>query len=58
LDENWKILVRGGHHCAIPTMRWLGIHDMYGGSARISFHYFNLESDVETIIEALKVLGE
>lgn len=58
LDENWKILVRGGHHCAIPTMRWLGIHETYGGSARISFHYFNLESDVETIIEALKVLGE
>jgi len=58
LDENWKILARGGHHCAIPAMRWLGIHDIYGGSARISFHYFNLESDVEEIIEALKILSE
>ncbi|MHA1276376.1 MAG: aminotransferase class V-fold PLP-dependent enzyme [Candidatus Helarchaeota archaeon] len=58
LDEKWKILTRGGHHCAIPTMRWLGIHEEYGGNTRASFHYFNLESDVEKLIEALKVLCE
>ncbi len=58
LDENWKILVRGGHHCAIPTMRWLNIPKEYGGSARISFHYFNLESDVEKILAALKTVSE
>jgi cysteine desulfurase/selenocysteine lyase len=58
MDENWKILVRGGHHCAIPAMRWLGIHDTYGGTARISFHYFNLESDIQKCVEALKALSE
>ena len=57
LDENWKILTRGGHHCAIPAMRWLGIHEKFGGNARISFHYFNLESDISQIIEALKTLA-
>lgn len=56
LDENWKILIRGGHHCAIPTMRWLGIHDKYGGNARASFHYFNLEEDIEKLLDALKTL--
>ncbi len=58
LDDNWSILTRGGHHCAIPAMRWLGIHDEYGGNTRVSFHYYNLESDIEKLIEALKVLSE
>ncbi|NVM53640.1 MAG: aminotransferase class V-fold PLP-dependent enzyme, partial [Candidatus Helarchaeota archaeon] len=57
-DEKWKILTRGGHHCAIPAMRWLGIHDKYGGNTRVSFHYFNLERDVQKVLEALKVLCE
>ncbi len=56
-DENWKILTRGGHHCAIPAMKWLGIHQKYGGNTRVSFHYFNLESDVEKVLEGLKVLS-
>ncbi|MFX1294169.1 MAG: aminotransferase class V-fold PLP-dependent enzyme [Promethearchaeota archaeon] len=58
LDEKWKILTRGGHHCAIPTMRWLGIHKKYGGNTRVSFHYYNLETDVQKILEALKVLSK
>jgi len=56
LDENWGILTRGGHHCAIPAMRWLGIHRKFGGNTRISFHYYNLESDVQKILDALKIL--
>ena len=58
LDENWKILTRGGHHCAIPAMRWLGIHEKYAGNTRISFHYFNLEIDIEKILEALRELSQ
>ncbi len=58
LDENWKILTRGGHHCAIPAMRWLGIHEEYGGNTRASFHYYNLESDIEKLIGALKELTD
>ena len=58
LDEKWKILTRGGHHCVIPGLRWLGVHDKFGGNTRVSFHYFNLESDVQKVLEALKVLSE
>ncbi len=53
LDENWKILTRGGHHCAIPAMRWLGIYRKFGGNTRVSFHYFNLESDVQKVLDSI-----
>jgi cysteine desulfurase/selenocysteine lyase len=58
LDETWKILTRGGHHCAIPAMRWLGIHRKFGGNTRASFHYYNLECDVEKLLAALKTVSD
>ena len=57
LDEKWKILTRAGHHCCMPLIKWLGIWDEYGGNDRASFGYFNLESEVEAVIDALRVLG-
>ncbi|MDI6916744.1 MAG: cysteine desulfurase [Thermoplasmatales archaeon] len=52
LDEK-NILTRAGHHCCIPLMRFLGIHEKYGGNVRISFHYYNTEGEVKKIIEAI-----
>ncbi len=42
LDELAKIAVRSGHHCAQPTMRYLGVE----GTVRASVHYFNLEGEI------------
>ena len=52
LDEK-NILTRAGHHCCIPFMRFLGIHEKYGGNIRVSFHYYNTEEEVKKIIEAI-----
>lgn len=54
LDRKWKILVRAGHHCTIPLMKWLNIFGKYGGTVRISFHYYNLESDISVLVNAIK----
>ncbi len=57
LDANWKILTRAGHHCCQPMMQLLGILDKYGGNIRASFHFFNLPSEVDKLLEALRVLS-
>lgn len=51
LDELARIAVRSGHHCAQPTMRFLGVE----GTVRASVHYYNLEEEVEKLVE---VVGE
>ena len=50
LDELANIAVRSGHHCAIPTMRRLGVD----GTVRASVAYFNLEEEVAKFVEVLK----
>jgi cysteine desulfurase/selenocysteine lyase len=56
LSRGFKILTRAGHHCAIPAMCHLGIWDSYGGNVRISFHYFNTPSEVDAVVQALKMM--
>lgn len=45
-----KIAIRGGHHCAMPLMKSLGIH----GTSRISFSFYNTFEDIDKTIEVLK----
>ncbi len=56
LDAKWRILTRAGHHCCQPLMHFLGIWNTYNGNVRASFHYFNLPSEVEVLIDALRQL--
>jgi cysteine desulfurase/selenocysteine lyase len=56
LDENYNILTRAGHHCCIPTMRFLNILDNFGGNVRISLHFYNTEQEIDTALSALKQL--
>ncbi|MHA1409461.1 MAG: aminotransferase class V-fold PLP-dependent enzyme [Candidatus Odinarchaeia archaeon] len=58
LDDGWGILCRGGHHCALPAARWLGIEKEHGGSARISLHYFNTIDELDITLNALKELAQ
>ena len=51
------IAVRGGHHCAMPLMKVLGIQ----GSARASFYVYNNLGEVDRLVSAVekakKVMG-
>ncbi|CAB49156.1 cysteine desulfurase [Pyrococcus abyssi] len=51
LDEH-KIMVRSGHHCALPVMKRLKIN----GTVRASFHVYNSLEEVETFLGVLEEL--
>ncbi|MFQ6087843.1 MAG: aminotransferase class V-fold PLP-dependent enzyme [Candidatus Methanofastidiosia archaeon] len=50
LDERARIMVRSGHHCAIPLMRALGVD----GMVRASYHIYNTTEEIEKMIEVLR----
>ena len=43
------IIIRGGHHCAMPLMNLLGIT----GTSRISFYIYNTKEDIDLVKKAL-----
>jgi cysteine desulfurase/selenocysteine lyase len=43
------VCVRAGHHCTMPLMAKMG----WPATARASFYVYNVEEDVEHLIEAL-----
>ncbi|RLI07894.1 cysteine desulfurase [Candidatus Bathyarchaeota archaeon] len=59
LDAEFKppILVRAGHHCAIPACRALGVYERYGGTVRASFHYYNTPEEIDTVLRAIRKLA-
>jgi len=59
LDSEFKppILMRAGHHCAIPACRALGVYERYGGTVRASFHYYNTPEEVEAALRAIRKLA-
>ena len=46
------IAVRGGHHCAMPLARLLGV----SGSTRASFYLYNTPEEVDKLAEALAMV--
>ncbi len=54
LDEEMKIAVRTGHHCAQPLMRRLGV----SGTCRASFYLYNTKEEVDLLVEGLKKVRE
>jgi cysteine desulfurase/selenocysteine lyase len=48
LDQH-GIAIRGGHHCAMPLMRVLGVN----GTCRASFYIYNTVEEVNVLIEAI-----
>ncbi|HEU4536506.1 MAG TPA: aminotransferase class V-fold PLP-dependent enzyme, partial [Polyangiaceae bacterium] len=48
------VAVRGGHHCAQPLMRRLGV----AGTCRASFALYNTEAEVDALARALGVVLE
>jgi cysteine desulfurase / selenocysteine lyase len=52
--DNYGIAVRGGHLCAMPTMKLLKVDSV----TRISFHVYNTKDDVEKLADSLKKVIE
>ena len=48
LDQQ-GVAIRGGHHCAMPLMRVLGVN----GTSRASFYIYNTVDDIDTLVEAV-----
>ena len=46
------VAVRGGHHCAMPLARLLGI----AGTTRASFYLYNTPEEVDKLAEALEMV--
>lgn len=43
------VAIRGGHHCAMPLMRVLGVN----GTCRASFYIYNTIDEIDVLIEAV-----
>jgi len=48
--NEFNVAIRAGHHCAKPLHKKLNLD----ASARISFHIYNTEEDIDVLISALK----
>lgn len=54
MADQYGIALRGGHHCTQPLMRKLGIQS----TARASFYFYNTESEVDRMVDALAKIHE
>lgn len=52
--DNHGIAIRAGNHCAQPLMRYMGINS----TCRASFYFYNVEEDVDKLIDAIKLIYE
>jgi cysteine desulfurase/selenocysteine lyase len=47
--DQYGVAIRGGHHCAMPLMRVLGVN----GTCRASFYIYNTIDEIDVLIEAI-----
>ncbi|MBU7043228.1 MAG: cysteine desulfurase [Theionarchaea archaeon] len=52
LDESGNVMVRSGHHCAMPAIKKLGIE----GAVRASYHCYNTLEEIDVMVDILKSL--
>ena len=56
LDEQFGILTRPGIHCAPLAHETIGTFPY--GAIRLSIGYFNTESDIEQVVEAVSIIAQ
>ncbi len=56
LDREAGIIVRSGHHCCIPLMKYLGLDAE--GTVRASVYLYNTEAEVERFLEVVQKIGK
>ncbi len=50
LDEASDIMVRSGHHCCMPLLKYLGLE----GTVRASLYLYNTEAEVDMFLETVE----
>ncbi|MGB2842576.1 MAG: cysteine desulfurase [Halobacteriota archaeon] len=50
LDETSDIMVRSGHHCCMPLLKYLGLE----GTVRASLYLYNTEEEVDKFLETVE----
>jgi len=55
LDENSDIMVRSGHHCCMPLMKYFGLKE---GTLRASLYLYNIEEEVDKFLETVEEITE
>lgn len=56
LDATGNVMVRSGHHCALPLMN--KVLNEKGGSVRASVYLYNTEEEVETFLNTLEEISK
>jgi len=51
LDEASDIMVRSGHHCCMPLLKYLGLKE---GTVRASLYLYNTEEEVDKFLETVE----
>lgn len=52
--DKFGVAVRGGHHCAMPLAKLLGIN----GTTRVSFYFYNTKEEIDVLVDAVKKAQE
>lgn len=55
LDEASNIMVRSGHHCCMPLMKYLGLKE---GAVRVSLYLYNTEEEIDTFLETINEIAK
>lgn len=55
LDEASNIMVRSGHLCCMPLMKYFGLKE---GAVRVSLYLYNTEEEVDTFLETVKEIAK
>jgi cysteine desulfurase/selenocysteine lyase len=55
LDEASNIMVRSGHHCCMPLMKYFGLKE---GAVRVSLYLYNTEEEVDRFLETVKEIAK
>ena len=48
--DSKNIAIRAGQHCAMPLMKYLGVH----ATARISLAFYNTKQEIDSLVASLK----
>jgi len=54
-DEASNIMVRSGHLCCIPLMKYFGLKE---GAVRVSLYLYNTEEEVDTFLDTVKKIAK
>lgn len=55
LDEASNIMVRSGHLCCMPLMKYFGLKE---GAVRVSLYLYNTEEEVDTFLATVKEIAK